>query len=270
MSKKNSDTLNQQSTATDIVNSNNVRIKKQRKIERFAELLLQGGLTGVARWTGLGDHKRPSKWLVTEPTKELIVILESQSPLKGSAQKSINSIKGGNNSGTFAVEQLAVAYANWISPKFYLQVINIFLDFKSGKLQPIQKQLSTLEILELALVIEKKNIKLTAQVENMTPKVEALNLISTSDGSMCISNTAKDLQLQPKGLFRWLNVNHWIYKRKGNTTWTAYQDKINQGLLEHKVEPVTLPNNRILTTEQVRVTSKGLAKLAYAINKVAA
>jgi hypothetical protein len=57
MSKKNSDTLNQQSTATDIVNSNNVRIKKQLKIERFAELLLQGGLTGIARWTVLGKQK---------------------------------------------------------------------------------------------------------------------------------------------------------------------------------------------------------------------
>jgi len=150
------------------------------------------------------------------------------------------------------------------------EIIDVFIDYRSDNLQPVQKALSTLEILELALVIEKKNIKLAAQVEDMIPKVEVLDLIATSDGSMCISNTAKDLQLQPKDLFAWLSTNNWIYKRKGNTTWTAYQDKINQGLLEHKVEPVTLPNNRIITTEQVRVTSKGLAKLAYKINEVAA
>lgn len=57
MNKKNSDTLNQQSTATDIVNNNNVRIKKQQKVEIFAELLLQGGLAGVARWMLVGKQK---------------------------------------------------------------------------------------------------------------------------------------------------------------------------------------------------------------------
>lgn len=224
-------------------------------------------LNSLHKASGLGTHKAPSKWLANQSTIELIQELDNQNPNSGCALKVNN---GGDNSGTFAVEQLAVAYANWISPKFYLQVINTFLDYKTGKLQPIQKQLSTLEILEIAIQTEKNNLKLTAQIKDMSPKVKALELIATSDGSMCISNAVKDLQLQPKDLFRWLSVNHWIYKRKGNTAWTAYQDKINKGLLEHKIESVTLPNNRILTTEQVRVTSKGLAKLAYEINKVAA
>jgi phage antirepressor YoqD-like protein len=224
-------------------------------------------LNSLHKASGLGKHKSPNKWLANQSTIELIQELDTQTPNLGSALKVNN---GGNNSGTFAHELLAISYAGWISPKFQLQVNQTFLDFKSGALQPAQKQLSTLEILEIAIQAEKENIKLTAQVEDMAPKVEALDLIATSNGSMCISNTAKDLQLQPKNLFRWLSVNHWIYKRKGNTTWTAYQDKINQGLLEHKVEPITLPGNRRITTEQVRVTSKGLAKLAYEINKAAA
>ena len=57
MNKKNSDTLNQQSTATDIVNNINIRIKRQQKVEVFAELLLQGGLKGVARWVLVGKQK---------------------------------------------------------------------------------------------------------------------------------------------------------------------------------------------------------------------
>ncbi len=224
-------------------------------------------LNSLHKASGLGTHKAPSKWLANQSTIKLIQELDNQNPNSGCALKVNN---GGNNSGTFAVEQLAVAYANWISPKFYLQVINTFLDYKTGKLQPIQKQLSTLEILEIAIQTEKNNLKLTAQIKDMTPKVKALELIATSDGSMSISIAAKDLQLQPKDLFRWLSVNHWIYKRNGNTDWTAYQDKINQGLLEHKVILITLSNNHIKTTEQARVTSKGLAKLAYEINKVAA
>ena len=246
--------------------NNIIKFPKIAGIEITTDEVGRFNLNALHKASGLGKAKQPNNWLRLDQTKELIAEILNSSDMRNNPIKSST----GKNGGTFAHELLAISYAGWISSKFQLQVNQTFLDFKLGALQPVQKQLSTLEILEIAIQAEKENIKLTAQVEDMTPKVEALNLISTSDGSMCISNTAKDLQLQPKDLFRWLSVNHWIYKRKGNTTWTAYQDKINQGLLEHKIESVTLPNNRILTTEQVRVTSKGLAKLACAINKVAA
>jgi anti-repressor protein len=223
-------------------------------------------LNALHKASGLGKAKQPNNWLRLEQTKELIdEILNSSDMRNNPTQRST-----GKNGGTFAHELLAISYAGWISPKFQLQVNQTFLDYKSGSLQPIKKQLSKLEILEIAIKTEKENIKLVAQVEDMTPKAEALDLIATSDGSMCITDTAKNLQLQPKDLTRWLNTNNWIYKRNGNKAWTAYQDKINQGLLEHKIISITLPSNRIKTTEQVRVTSKGLAKLAYVINKVAA
>jgi phage antirepressor YoqD-like protein len=247
--------------------SNVIKFPQIAGIEITTDEVGRFNLNALHRASGLGSHKAPSKWLANQSTSELIQELDSQNPNSGSAVKVNN---GGTKSGTFAHELLAISYAGWISPAFQLQVNQTFLDFKSGKLQPVQKPLTTLEILEIAIEAEKNNLKLTAQVKDMTPKVKALDLIATSDGSMCISNAAKDLQLQPKDLFKWLSANNWIYKRNGNTDWTAYQDKINQGLLEHKVKPITLPTNRIITKEQVRVTSKGLAKLAYAINEVAA
>lgn len=39
--------------------------------------------------------------------------------------------------GTWACEQLAVAYANWISPEFYLLVINTFIAVKKGVAQGV-------------------------------------------------------------------------------------------------------------------------------------
>jgi phage antirepressor YoqD-like protein len=221
-------------------------------------------LNALHKASGLGANKAPTQWLRTKQAQELIELAKNKT-----MHICIVSV-GGRSGGTFAHENLATEYAGWISTEFRWQVNQTFVDYRNGSLQPVKKQLSTLEILEIAIKTEKENIKFVAQINDMTPKVKALDLIATSDGSMCISNTAKNLQLQPKDLFRWLSANAWIYKRKGNTAWTAYQDKINQGLLEHKIESITLPNNRIITTEQARVTSKGLAKLAYVINKVAA
>ncbi|MCO6548309.1 MAG: KilA-N domain-containing protein [Gilliamella sp.] len=97
-------------------------------------------LNALHKASGLGDHKRPSKWLASQPTKELIAELEkSQSPSTGLGQNLINTIKGGISSGTFAHELLAVSYAGWISPKFQLMVNQVFLDYKKGELKNIQK-----------------------------------------------------------------------------------------------------------------------------------
>ncbi|WP_281545891.1 phage antirepressor KilAC domain-containing protein [Grimontia sp. SpTr1] len=117
--------------------------------------------------------------------------------------------------------------------------------------------LSRMDILKLAMQAEEEKLKLQAQVEEDRPKVEAYHLIADSEGSLCITDAAKNLQLKPKALFAWLAANRWIYKRPDGKSWIGYQDKLQRGLLEHKVTTV---NQR--TVEQVRVTSKGLVVLA--------
>ncbi|MBE1275642.1 phage antirepressor KilAC domain-containing protein [Enterovibrio baiacu] len=117
--------------------------------------------------------------------------------------------------------------------------------------------LSRMYILKLAMQAEEEKLKLQAQVAEDRPKVEAYHLIADSQGSRCITDAAKSLQLQPKALFAWLAANRWIYKRPDGKSWIGYQDNLQRGLLEHKVTTV---NQR--TVEQVRVTSKGLVVLA--------
>tara|TARA_R100001039_G_scaffold37330_1_gene35631 strand:- start:1073 stop:2026 length:954 start_codon:yes stop_codon:yes gene_type:complete len=90
-------------------------------------------LNAIHKASGEGEHKRPSKWTVTAQAKELIDELESQSPESGFAP--IGSKHGGSGRGTFAHELLAVSYAGWISPRFQLQVNQVFLDYRMGKLE---------------------------------------------------------------------------------------------------------------------------------------
>lgn len=116
-----------------------------------------------------------------------------------------------------------------------------------------------------------KVIELRKQVAEQAPKVEALNLISTeSHGSMCITNAAKDLQVQPKRLFAWLQEHQWIYRRAGGSGFTTYQARIQVGYLEHKVSTVERSDGSVKMVEQVLVTPKGLAKLAAELTMKAA
>jgi len=95
----------------------------------------------------------------------------------------------------------------------------------------------------------------------LLPKAAALDRVSAAEGSLCISDAAKTLKLDPlQLLFQWLYENRWIFRRGKN--WRAFQSKIDAGLVEHKYELTTLPDGREMLTTQARVTSKGLAFLA--------
>jgi len=109
--------------------------------------------------------------------------------------------------------------------------------------------------------VEKK-IALQHKVAEDAPKVAALERLSFADGSMCITDAAKNLQTQPKVVFGWLQNNQWIYRRPGAATWTAYQDKLQRGVLEHKITTVHRTDGSEKVTTQVLVTAKGLTELA--------
>ncbi|RXJ70792.1 hypothetical protein CS022_22410 [Veronia nyctiphanis] len=128
-------------------------------------------------------------------------------------------------------------------------------------------KLSRMDLINLAMEAEEENIRLKAKVEADHPKVEAFHRIACTQGSMCITNAAKDLQMRPKDLFNWLSERKWIYRRTENRNWMAYQDKIQRGLLEHKVTTVSSGEFE-RTVDQVRVTSKGLAILAEQLSPV--
>ena len=91
-------------------------------------------LNALHKASGLGEEKAPAKWLRNKQTQDLIAeMTDGQICLSP-----INSSKGGQSQGTFAHELLAIAYASWISPSFHLQVNQVFLDYRTGKLiQPV-------------------------------------------------------------------------------------------------------------------------------------
>lgn len=118
---------------------------------------------------------------------------------------------------------------------------------------------------QLLLDNVEKVIALEERVAELQPAQEALDRISLSDGSLCITDAAKALQMRPKDLFTFLDQNGWTYRRPGTTARLGYQSKVTSGLLEHKVTTVSRADGSEKITEQVRVTPKGLSKLASLI-----
>lgn len=125
------------------------------------------------------------------------------------------------------------------------------------------------EALRLAADLAEQNNHLRLVVQEQAPKVEALDRIATSQGTLCLTDAAKHLGLQRKRLIAWLLENRWIYRRDGSALLLGYAPRLQAGLLEHKVTVIGLDDaGAQRLASQVRVTPKGLALLAQRIGGV--
>lgn len=124
------------------------------------------------------------------------------------------------------------------------------------------------EALQLAADQAKQNASLHQVIQRQAPKVQALERLSATDGSICITSAAKQLGIGPLKLFKWLSDNRWIYRRAAFSAWSAYQPRLTAGLLEHKLVKVGKGAEEDLkVVEQVMVTRKGITHLATVLQE---
>ncbi|WP_197070591.1 phage antirepressor KilAC domain-containing protein [Aeromonas allosaccharophila] len=155
-----------------------------------------------------------------------------------------------------------------LCPEFTARIVDRWqeLEEKLAQPDPMAALNDPATMRGLLLTYTEKVLVLEERVEEMKPKVEALDLIATADGSLNLTEAAKALQQPPRKFNQHLCSQRWIYKRAGGKQWLGYQDKVQQGLVEHKVTMVPLTDGGERLCEQVRITPKGLTKLAQQLS----
>lgn len=159
----------------------------------------------------------------------------------------------------------AKSFRRWVTHEVLPQIR------KTGAYGDPMKALADPDALRgLLLTYTEKVIALEAKVAEQAPKVEALRRLEGADGSMCITNAAKALNVRPKDLFTHLQANKWIYKRPGTSMWIGYQDKIQSGLVEMSEYLQLKSDGTEAVRLQAKITAKGLARLASEFEATAA
>lgn len=152
----------------------------------------------------------------------------------------------------------ALPFQNWVTTEV-LPTIR-----KTGQYQAPQtlEQRSLALMQELTAVVQEQK----AQLEAAKPKVEAFEDFLSAEGSCSVGDAAKVLQragidIGPLRLFRELDARGWTYRRAGERH--IKQTAIERGYLTAKAQSYYDQNEgvRKVTTPQVRVTTKGLARL---------
>lgn len=199
--------------------------------------------------SGSDLNKRPQMWLRNDQTQGLIEELTDAQI----CASPISVVKGGLGQGTYVVKELVYAYAMWISPVFQLQVIRAYDALVS------QPQFKIPQTLPDALRLAADQAE---EISILQPKADGYDLLTDANGSLCLTDAAKNLKIKRIDLINYLNRYGWIYKRRAEDNWIGYQDKIDQGLLWHKVDELPRANGEMKIVTQVRITPKGLTKLA--------
>jgi phage regulator Rha-like protein/phage antirepressor YoqD-like protein len=154
-----------------------------------------------------------------------------------------------------------------LSPEFTARLVDRWqeLEAQTKPRDPMELLNDPAAMRGILLSYSEKVLELEGTVKALGPKAEALDRIEAADGSFCITDAAKTLQMRPKDLFTYLRQNGWIYRRVGGESEVGYQSKIVSGYLEHKTTTVLRGDGSEKVTTQVRVTPKGLTTLAKLI-----
>lgn len=150
-----------------------------------------------------------------------------------------------------------------LSPEFTARLVDRWQELEGAKQQMTVLALNDPTALR-ALLLEnvEERIALAQQVAAAAPKVEAFDRIAGADGSLCITDAAKTLQVRRSALFEFLRSHGWIYQPPGGRGDIAYATKLQQGLMEHKTTTVHRSDGSEKITTQARITPKGLTRLA--------
>jgi len=134
------------------------------------------------------------------------------------------------------------------------------------------RRVKALTVENTALVAQ--NATLTAKAEvlevqngRLAPRAAALDRIAAAAGALCVTATAKVLKVGPKSLFQRLHRMRWLYRRPGSRVWLGRENVVRAGFLTHDSRLIKRGDGTERVVEQVKVTAKGLARLAGLLNQ---
>ena len=124
------------------------------------------------------------------------------------------------------------------------------------------------QALALPTGLEARLERIEQQVATQAPKALAFDRLTDQRGGWCPREAAKLLGQKPRAFQTMLIEQHWIFRSSENGRLQAFQSRINQGLLIHRMVEIVRTSGVTSLVPQVLVTPKGLATLASIVDAI--
>ncbi|WP_298980388.1 KilA-N domain-containing protein [uncultured Parabacteroides sp.] len=218
--------------------------------------------------------KRCNDFLSTKQTNELINSLSAKTGIPATGLVTVN--QGGNNQGTWLHEDLALIFAQWLSPDFYLWCndrIKELLQYGMTATQPTLEQMINNPDLVISLAtqlknereekqrLELKNKHLEKKTAEQEPYVLFAKTAFTTDDKVDIGMAAKILKLGfgRNTLFQKLRQVGVFFSNRNEPK----QRFVNAGYFEMKEKFIERNSHPGFVVTKILVTQKGLAYINH-------
>lgn len=181
--------------------------------------------------------KRSADFLTLKSTNELIHSLSAKTGIPVTALVLVN--QGGNNQGTWMHEDLALIFAQWLSPQFYLwcndhikELLTTGVTTASDDDAAIAHAMDILQKRLEQAKAEKQLLEAKAQeqeriIQEQAPQVEYCQRVLSSESTYTVTQIAKEFGWGPQTLNRKLHEKGVQYKQSGQ--WLLYAKYQNKG-----------------------------------------
>ena len=150
-----------------------------------------------------------------------------------------------------------------LCPEFTAVLVKRWYELENQK----PRELTRLEILQIALQAEEVKQVLQGQVQILEPKAKALDTLANTEGTYNILECAKTVGIGERKLIDLLLDKKWIYREESGRL-QPYAIKREAGIFINRTSPVVI--NRNTGEEKVhlhmRITALGLTKIAELVN----
>lgn len=220
--------------------------------------------------------KRCNDFLSTKQTKELISSLSAKTGISATGLVTVN--QGGNNQGTWMHEDLALVFAQWLSPDFYLWCndrIKELLKYGMTATQPTLEQMIDNPDLVIKLATQLKQereekerlenekhrqqaiIELQdKEIKESAPKVSYYDTHLQSVNTLTSTQVAKQIGMDAEKLNKKLKEAGLIYKQSGQ--WMLHSPYSSWGLHSTRTQTYTRSDGAVGTSTYTVWTAKGV------------
>lgn len=131
------------------------------------------------------------------------------------------------------------------------------------------KELSRMDLIQIALAAEQENIELRNHVAVIEPKAKGLDRIASCDGNLGIREAAKVLKVNQKTLVQYL-MDHKVIYRDQSKKLQGYQKSVDQKLIHISVSGPRQTESGEKVFSQVKLTQKLITRIASWLEKTRA
>lgn len=131
------------------------------------------------------------------------------------------------------------------------------------------KELSRMDLIQLALAAEQENQALKQHVALLEPKAQVVDVIADTTNTYSIRESAKTIGVQESKLIDLLLAKNWCYRENSrHRRLCAYAHRVDQKVMINKVSKVVACDDGDKVFTQARITAFGLTRLTALAKKV--